>query len=167
MRKTKPQETTLSHIRHYQAGSPRLTGIPTINNLYLLILTQLQTSSLSLSRVRTVVLLWAGEISDIHYMFTEPTPTPSFKPHCHVMPSTPSSLCLYPSLPSSLQTAHGRLHLHSHPSASPSIPKQPRRAALSIQPSHSPHRQTKVPSQRLALQTALTTQRLFGFIVRS
>ena len=152
MRKTKPQETTLSHIRHYQAGSPRLTGIPTINNLYLLILTQLQTSSLSLSRVRTVVLLWAGEISDIHYMFTEPTPTPSFKPHCHVMPSTPSSLCLYPSLPSSLQTAHGRLHMHLHPSLHPSAYCSPSSPAPFNHLIVLIHRQTKVPRQRLALQ---------------
>ena len=96
-----------------------------------------------------------------------PHPPSSFKPRCHVMPSTPSSLCFHPSLPSSLQTAHGRLHLHSHPSASPSIPKQPRRAALSIQPSHSHPSTNKSAERASALQTALTTQRLFGFIVRS
>ena len=39
MRKTKPQETTLSHIRHEQAGSdlnwsPRYLGLPTMSKQY-------------------------------------------------------------------------------------------------------------------------------------
>ena len=121
---------------------------------YYIILTQLHFSPLypSVSKEQLSSFGHAGEISDIHYMFAEPTPTPSFQATLSCPPPPPPYASMPPTF-SPFRPLMAGCTCTLTPPFTPSTSPSPSLFNHLILV----HRQTKVPSQRLALQTALTT----------